>query len=123
MEEPGLHLVIGGQSLGKSKIVETLVAQEGDDFRVLKVDMRLPPGSSNVLECLQEQARRTWNQKNVPLWLQVGVDVLQAAVKAVGLATAKTDGVTGGQRSQLLHCSAYPSRRTSLRPGLQLLVP
>ena len=95
LKEDGLRFLIGGKSLGKSKIVETLVTQEGDDFRVLKLDMR-EFGSKNVLECLQEQARRSWNQRNAPPWLEAGLNVLQGALKKVGAATAKTDGATGG---------------------------
>ncbi|CAE7839927.1 unnamed protein product, partial [Symbiodinium sp. KB8] len=73
MNKPGLHMVIGGKSLGKSKVLErmsTTKFQQQDPL--LLVDMRMPPqmGSADVLECLQEVAKSRWTEDTMPYWLQ-----------------------------------------------------
>lgn len=42
MGKSGLHLVIGGKSLGKTKIVQTIVDNASDETPLLYVNMRVP---------------------------------------------------------------------------------
>ncbi|CAJ1404548.1 unnamed protein product [Effrenium voratum] len=79
MRTKGLHLVISGGSLGTTKILKTMVDQAGD-AALLYVDMRLPPvpSSGDVLQCLQAEAKRRWNAKNVPSWFPDAMSVLGA---------------------------------------------
>ena len=60
MNTTGLHLVIGGKSLGKTKIMNTMVDQAGD-AALLYVNMRLALSSGDVLQCLQAEGKRRWN--------------------------------------------------------------
>ncbi|CAE7322828.1 unnamed protein product [Symbiodinium sp. CCMP2456] len=73
MNKPGLHMVIGGKSLGKSKVLERMsTAKFQQQDPLLLVDMRIPPrmGSTDVLECLQEVAKSRWTEDTMPDWLQ-----------------------------------------------------
>ncbi|CAE7759022.1 unnamed protein product, partial [Symbiodinium necroappetens] len=100
MKTTGLHLVIGGKSLGKTKIVKTMVDQAGD-AALLYVDMRLPPvDSSDALECLQAEAKRRWSTKNVPPWLPDGAALLGALSAAVARVDFKKDEVVQGGLAQ-----------------------
>ena len=100
MNTQGLHLVIGGKSLGKTKIVKTMVDQAGD-AALLYVDMRLPPvDSSDALECLQAEAKRRWSTKNVPPWLLDVAALLGALSAAVARVDFKKDEVVQGGLAQ-----------------------
>ena len=66
-------MVIGGKSLGKSKVLErisTSTFKQQDPLLLL--DMRMPPltGSTDVLECLQKVAETRWTEDTMPDWLQ-----------------------------------------------------
>ena len=110
MQEPGLRLVIGGKSLGKTKIVSSTITRERNCFDLLNVNMRLPSvaGSTSVLECLQEQARRTWNTKNLPDWFQRGLNAFQVFVETAGKGEARSDGVAGGAEVALARLLDLP---------------
>ena len=98
MNTKGLHLVIGGKSLGKTKIVKTMV-EEGGDAALLYVDMRLPTvaRSSDALECLQAAGKQRWNRQNVPPWLPDVSAMLGAMSAALARADfKKDDSVDGG---------------------------
>ena len=102
MKTTGLHLVIGGKSLGKTKIVKTMVDQAGD-AALLYVDMRLPPVySSDALECLQAEAKRRWSTKNVPPWLPDVAALLGALSAAVARVDFKKDEVVQGGLAQAI---------------------
>ncbi|CAE7939505.1 unnamed protein product, partial [Symbiodinium sp. KB8] len=92
----GLHLVIGGKSLGKTKIVKTMVDQAGD-AALLYVDMRLPPVYSS--DALAE-AKRRWSTKNVPPWLPDVAALLGALSAAVARVDFKKDEVVQGGLAQ-----------------------
>ena len=89
MGTSGLHLVIGGKSLGKTKIVKTVIEKVGDGAPLLYVNMRLPSKaqSADALECLQEEARRKWTADNLPF----GAEQLMTALSAVLGAFGKAD--------------------------------
>ena len=87
MGKPGLHLVIGGKSLGKTKIVKTLVDNAGDDLPLLYVNMRL--SSLDVLQCVQAEGKQRWNEKNVPPWLTATSRAARAVLAAVAQADFK----------------------------------
>eukprot|EP00438_Fugacium_kawagutii_P016281 Skav201195 [mRNA] locus=scaffold633:343960:345298:- [translate_table: standard] len=89
MGASGLHLVIGGKSLGKTKIVQTVVENAGEEAPVLYVKTRLPSKaqSTDALECLQEEAKRRWTTKNLPF----GAERLVTALSAVAGARGKAD--------------------------------
>ncbi|CAE7298276.1 unnamed protein product, partial [Symbiodinium sp. CCMP2456] len=73
MNKPGLHMVIGGKSLGKSKVLQCIsTAKFQPQDPLLLVDMRRPPltGSTDVLECLQEVAKKRWTEDTMPAWLE-----------------------------------------------------
>ena len=93
MNTTGLHLVIGGKSLGKTKIMNTMVDRAGD-AALLYVNMRLALSSGDVLQCLQAEGKRRWNTKNVPRWLS---DVeIRAMSAALARADFKKDEVVEG---------------------------
>ena len=89
MGKSGLHLVIGGKSLGKTKIVETIVGNAGNEAPLLYVNMRLPSKaqSTDALECLQEEAKRRWTAENLPF----GAEQLVVGLSAVAGALDKAD--------------------------------
>ena len=89
MGKSGLHLVIGGKSLGKTKIVQTVVDNAGDEAPLLYVNMRLPSKaqSTDALECLQEEAKRT--AKNLPFGAERLVAAGSAVLGALGKANLK----------------------------------
>ncbi|CAL1135730.1 unnamed protein product, partial [Cladocopium goreaui] len=91
MGKSGLHLVIGGKSLGKTKIVQTVVDNAGDEAPLLYVNMRLPSKaqSTDALECLQEEAKRRWTGKNLPFGAERLVAAGSAVVGALGKANLK----------------------------------
>ena len=91
MGKSGLHLVIGGKSLGKTKIVQTVVDNAGDEAPLLYVNMRLPSKaqSTDALECLQEEAKRRWTAKNLPFGAERLVAAGSAVVGALGKANLK----------------------------------
>ena len=90
MGKSGLHLVIGGD-LGKTKIVQTVVDNAGDEAPLLYVNMRLPSkaGSTDALECLQEEAKRRWTAKNLPFGAERLVAAGSAVLGALGKANLK----------------------------------
>ena len=94
MGKPGLHLVIGGKSLGKTKIVKTIVDNGGDEAPLLYVNMRLPPvpSSLDVMQCVQAEGKQRWNEKNVPPWLTA---TSRAAARAVLATVAQADSKNG----------------------------
>ena len=85
MGKSGLHLVI---PLGKTKIVQTIVDNAGDETPLLYVNMRLPSKaqSTDALECLQEEAKRRWTAKNLPFGAKQLVVGLSAVAGALGKA-------------------------------------
>ena len=91
MGKSGLHLVIGGKSLGKTKIVQTVVDNAGDEAPLLYVNMHLPSKaqSTDALECLQEEAKRRWTAKNLPFGAERLVAAGSAVVGALGKANLK----------------------------------
>ena len=91
MGKSGLHLVIGGESLGKTKIVQTVVDHAGDEAPLLYVNMRLPSKaqSTDALECLQEEAKRRWTAKNLPFGAERLVAAGSAVLGALGKANLK----------------------------------
>ena len=95
MDTQGLHLVIGGKSLGKTKIMTTLVDQAGD-VALLYVNMRLEFSSGDVLQCLQAEGKRRWSTKNVPLWLSDVSKILRAMSASIARADFKKDEVAEG---------------------------
>jgi len=95
MNTQGLHLVIGGKSLGKTKIMNTMVDQAGD-VALLYVNMRLEVNSGDVLQCLQAEGKRRWSTKNVPLWLSDVSKILRAMSASIARADFKKDEVAEG---------------------------
>ena len=101
MGETGLRLVVGGKSLGKTKMMKKLVADAGDS-PLLYINMRLPPKakSTDALECLQAEARRKWSMKNFPPGLEKGLALLKNIFQAAGKQSFKSrdgdDAVDGG---------------------------
>ena len=91
MGKSGLRLVIGGKSLGKTKIVQTVVDNAGDEAPLLYVNMRLPSKaqSTDALECLQEEAKRRWTAKNLPFGAERLVAAGSAVLGALGKANLK----------------------------------
>ena len=91
MGKSGLHLVIGGKSLGKTKIVQTVVDNAGDEAPLLYVNMRLPrkAQSTDALECLQEEAKRRWTAKDLPFGAERLVAAGSAVLGALGKANLK----------------------------------
>ncbi|CAL1125783.1 unnamed protein product [Cladocopium goreaui] len=91
MGKSGLHLVIGGKSLGKTKIVQTVVDNAGDEAPLLYVNMRLrsKAQSTDALECLQEEAKRRWTAKNLPFGAERLVAAGSAVLGALGKANLK----------------------------------
>ena len=75
--------------LGKTKIVQTIVDNAGDETPLLDVNMRLPSKaqSTDALECLQEEAKRRWTAKNLP----PGAKQLVVGLSAVAGALGKAD--------------------------------
>ena len=73
MGETGLRLVIGGKSLGKTKIMKKLAADAGDSPS-LYINMRLPPKakSTDALECLQAEARLKMEYEEFSPWVREG---------------------------------------------------
>ena len=66
-------MVIGGKSLGKSKVLQCIsTAKFQPQDPLLLVDMRRPPltGSTDVLQCLQEVAKKRWTEDTMPAWLE-----------------------------------------------------
>ena len=104
MGKPGLHLVIGGKSLGKTKIVQTIVDNAGDEAPLLYVNMRLPPvpSSDDLLQCLQAEGKRRWNSENAPPWLTDAATVARAVLATVAGADFK--------KSELLEGGVAPVR-------------
>ena len=100
MNTTGLHLVIGGKSLGKTKIMNTMVDQAGD-AALLYVNMRLALSSGDVLQCLQAEGKRRWNTKNVPRWLSDVETILRAMSAALARADFKKDEVVEGGVAQV----------------------
>eukprot|EP00435_Cladocopium_sp_Y103_P003569 s605_g1.t1 len=109
MGKSGLHLVIGGKSLGKTKIVQTIVDNAGDEAPLLYVNMRLPSkdGSTDALECLQEEAKRRWTAENLPFGAEQLVVGLSAIAGALGKADFKrgddVEGAVGTLLSSFLN--------------------
>ena len=103
MGEPGLHLVIGGKSLGKTKIVESIADNAGDEAPLLYVNMRLPSKaqSTDALECLQEEAKRRWTTKNLPFGAERLVTALSAVTGALGKANLKQGDDEGAVKTLL----------------------
>eukprot|EP00439_Symbiodinium_sp_Y106_P014062 s6100_g2.t1 len=98
MNTKGLHLVIGGKSLGKTKIVKTMV-EEGGDAALLYVDMRLPTVARSSDRNLTNVRRPfvAWNRQNVPPWLPDVSAMLGAMSAALARADfKKDDSVDGG---------------------------
>ena len=91
MVKSGLHVGIGGKSLGKTKIVQTVVDNAGDEAPLLYVNMRLPSKaqSTDALECLQEEAKRRWTAKNLPFGAERLVAAGSAVLGALGKANLK----------------------------------
>ena len=91
MGKSGLHLVIGGKSLGKTKIAQTVVDNAGDEAPLLYVNMRLPSKaqSTDALECLQEEAKRRWTAKDLPFGAERLVAAGSAVLGALGKANLK----------------------------------
>ena len=91
MGKSGLRLVIGGKSLGKTKILQTVVDNAGDEAPLLYVNMHVPSKaqSTDALECLQEEAKRRWTAKNLPFGAERLVAAGSAVVGALGKANLK----------------------------------
>ena len=104
MGKSGLRLVIGGKSLGKTKIVQTIVDNAGKEAPLLYVNMRLPSKaqSTDALECLQEEAKRRWTAENLPFGAEQLVVGLSAVAEALGKADLKKgEDVEGGVETLL----------------------
>ena len=104
MGKSGLHLVIGGKSVGKTKIVKTIVDNAGNEAPLLYVNMRLPSKaqSTDALECLQEEAKRRWTAENLPFGAEQLVVGLSAVAGALGKADLKKgEDVEGGVETVL----------------------
>ena len=104
MGKSGLHLVIGGKSVGKTKIVKTIVDNAGNEAPLLYVNMRLPSKaqSTDALECLQEEAKRRWTAENLPFLAEQLVVGLSAVAGALGKADLKKgEDVEGGVETVL----------------------
>ena len=71
MNTTGLHLVIGGKSLGKTKMMNTMVDQAGD-AALLYVNMRLALSSGDVLQCLQAEGKRLQEGRGCGGWSGAG---------------------------------------------------
>ena len=98
MQTPGLYLVIGGKSLGKTKIVKKL-AQEGIAHSpLLHVNMRRPPQpeSTDALECLRAKAKEVWSEENVPPWAAKLADIAIVLARAFGKESVKKGNAEGG---------------------------
>ncbi|CAJ1369092.1 unnamed protein product [Effrenium voratum] len=97
MQESGLHLLIGGKSLGKTKILRKVVEAVGNETPLLYINMRLPPKpeSTDALECLQVKAQQTWSAKNAPAWVGRSAKVIIALAQAVGKESLKKGAAEG----------------------------
>ena len=91
MGKSGLHRIIGGKSLGKTKIAQTVVDNAGDEAPLLYVSMRLPSKakSTDALECLQEEAKGRWTAKNLPFGAEQLVSALSLVTGALGKVNLK----------------------------------
>ncbi|CAJ1345093.1 unnamed protein product [Effrenium voratum] len=98
MQKTGLYLVIGGKSLGKTKIMQQIAQEVAADSPLLCVNMRRPPQpeSTDALECLQAKAKQVWSAKNVPPWAEKLADIAIALARAFGKESVKKGDAEGG---------------------------
>ena len=117
MGKSGLHLVIGGKSLGKTKIVQTVVDNAGDEAPLLYVNMRLPSKaqSTDALECLQEEAKRRWTAKNLPFGAERLVAAGSAVLGALAKANLKEEWRWGDRRGCSGNSSLFVSQHHQAR--------
>ena len=98
MQKPGLYLVIGGKSLGKTKIMQKMDQVVAAYSPLLYVNMRHPPQpeSTDALECLQAKAKDLWSAKYVPPWAGTVAGVMISLARVVGKESLKEGDAEGG---------------------------
>ncbi|CAJ1390372.1 unnamed protein product [Effrenium voratum] len=98
MQKPGLYLVIGGKSLGKTKIMQKMDQVVAAYSPLLYVNMRHPPQpeSTDALECLQAKAKDLWSAKYVPPWAGTVAGVMISLARVVGKESLKKGDAEGG---------------------------